>query len=139
VFFLHDRVILVEGQEDVVFFDIVMKELGVDLPGSFFGWGVGGAGKMGAFAELLRDLGYEHVVGILDSDKTEERDRLEARFPEYRFECIPAPDIRTKAAQAPRDEKPGLLDRTMQIREEYKAATAEMLHRSRAYLEGAAE
>lgn len=139
VFFLHDRVILVEGQEDVVFFDIVMKELGVELPGSFFGWGVGGAGKMGAFAKLLRDLGYEFVVGILDNDKTEERDKLEALFPEYRFECIPAADIRTKAAQPHREEKVGLLDGESRIRDEHMAATAGLFRRSKAYLENAAE
>jgi len=138
VFFLHDRVILVEGQEDVVFFDIVMKELGVELPGSFFGWGVGGAGKMGAFAQLLDDLGYEYVIGVLDNDKEEERDTLVARFPEYRFECIPAADIRTKKAQPPREEKLGLLDDKYHIREEHREPTAELLHRSKEYLEGVA-
>ncbi|OCI32599.1 ATP-dependent nuclease [Oerskovia enterophila] len=135
VFFLHDRVILVEGQEDVVFFDFVMKALGVELPGSFFGWGVGGAGKMGAFAGLLRDLGYEFVVGILDNDKTEERDKLRTRFPEYHFECIPAADIRTKEAQPPREEKVGLLDSKGRIREEHKADTADMFSRIKAYCE----
>lgn len=136
VFFLHDRVILVEGQEDVVFFGIVMKELGVELPGSFFGWGVGGAGKMGAFAQLLHDLGYEYVVGILDNDKEDERKTLEARFSEYHFECIPAADIRTKAAQQPRDEKLGLLDGKGRIREEHKEPTTELLYRSMTYLKG---
>lgn len=45
-FFLEDSIILVEGQEDVVIFNKMARDLSMDLKGNFFGWGVGGAPKM---------------------------------------------------------------------------------------------
>lgn len=38
VFFLEDNIILVEGQEDVIFYNKIMKELGIKLNGDFYGW-----------------------------------------------------------------------------------------------------
>jgi predicted ATP-dependent endonuclease of OLD family len=63
VFFLEDGIVLVEGQEDVIYLERALKSIGIDLPGHFFGWGVGGAEKMGFIATILRDLGYKRVVG----------------------------------------------------------------------------
>ncbi len=45
-FFLEDGIVLVEGQEDVIFYQKIAKELGIEIEGDFFGWGVGGAGNM---------------------------------------------------------------------------------------------
>lgn len=45
-FFLEDGVILVEGQEDVVFYKRIADQLGIQIKGDFFGWGVGGADNM---------------------------------------------------------------------------------------------
>ncbi|CDZ27980.1 Hypothetical protein, partial CDS, partial [Neorhizobium galegae bv. officinalis] len=41
LFFQEDGIILAEGQEDVVLYPEVFNQLGVSLPGTFFGWGVG--------------------------------------------------------------------------------------------------
>lgn len=98
-FFLEDSIILVEGQEDVVIYNKIAEELGMDFKGSFFGWGVGGAAKMYAFLMLFRDLGYKHVVTMLDGDKAEESAALARDFPEYKIITLAKDDIRDKKAR----------------------------------------
>lgn len=51
--FLGDNIILVEGQEDVVILNKICKDLKLELNGDFYGWGVGGAHKMGTFLLLF--------------------------------------------------------------------------------------
>lgn len=136
VFFLHDRVVLVEGQEDVVCYALVAEELGADLPGSIFGWGVGGAGNMGVIAQMLRDLGFVRVVGILDGDAADESKRLTANFPEYRFFTIPAEDVRTKPPATGRDGTVGLLDEHWRLRPEHREAVQKLFADVFAALEG---
>ena len=80
VFFLEDSIILVEGQEDVVIFKKIEKELDLSINGDFFGWGVGGAPKMRAFLALFRDMGYRHVVSILDGDKVDVFEELKREY-----------------------------------------------------------
>jgi predicted ATP-dependent endonuclease of OLD family len=111
-FFLEDKVILVEGQEDVVFMDLVERSLGIKLEGEMFGWGVGGADKMGLIASILHELGFTRVAGILDGDKIDLAAALRAQFPSYHFATIPAPDIRTKPKRNVYEGVQGLLDAT---------------------------
>ena len=99
VFFLEDGIILVEGQEDVVIFNRISKEVGIPFRGSFFGWGAGGAIKIKLFLSLFRDLGYERIVAIYDGDKKKEAEDTEIAFPEYRFIVIKEDDIRDKRAR----------------------------------------
>src|SRR6185369_16017060 len=110
IFFVDDRVVLVEGQEDVVFYDVVLTELNLQLGGDFFGWGVGGAGNMAHLAAVLAELGYSKVVGILDADKAELVGELRRRFPDYRFFAQPANDVRTKTERPGRAAVEGLLN-----------------------------
>lgn len=117
-FFLEDGVILVEGQEDVVFYQQIADQLGVEIKGNFFGWGVGGAHKMRTIAMLLKELGFENVAGVLDRNKENLLPKLREEFPQYQFYAIPADDIRT------RDEKrrlatTGILDKSNKIRPEH--------------------
>lgn len=136
VFFLEDHIILVEGQEDVVFYRRVLDDLGVDLKGEFFGWGVGGAEKMQIIASVLKDIGFSKVVGILDADKSNVRDELQAQFPDFKFLCIPANDVRTKKSRAAVDAKLGLLDdRNQHIRAEYVEATKAVIVNSNHYMD----
>jgi hypothetical protein len=109
-FFLEDRVILVEGQEDVVLYQRFADQLGVDIQGTFFGRGVGGADKMRAIATLLSELGFNSVVGLLDGDKDSLCNELGSDFPHYSFHTIPADDIRTKPEVPHRPAVEGLLD-----------------------------
>jgi predicted ATP-dependent endonuclease of OLD family len=132
VFFLEDNVLLVEGQEDVVRLPPVLSQLGVSLNATFFGWGVGGAEKMAAVAGLLQDMGFKTVAGLLDNDKAEQRDQLEAEYPAYRFACIPADDIRPKAERTIR-AKTGLTDEGGQLRPELATETRQVLETIDAY------
>lgn len=119
IFFIEDGVVLVEGQEDVLCYAKILKELDVELPGTFFGWGVGGAPKMPVIAQMLCDLGFERVAGILDQNQAPLRQRLSEEFPSYNFEAIPAEDVRTKKARPAKQPVKGLLDENGTLRQEY--------------------
>jgi len=110
VFFLEDRVILVEGQEDVVFYRRIAEQIGEQMKGTFFGWGVGGAENMQLIASVLENLGFDRVVGVLDANKESLRTNLATMFPRYRFFTIPADDVRTKEPVSAREGVEGLAD-----------------------------
>jgi predicted ATP-dependent endonuclease of OLD family len=99
VFFLEDRVILVEGQDDKYCYEKMQNKLGILLKGEFFGWGVGGTEKMKHIAKILHDLGYKKVVGILDSNDETKKiyDDLSKQFKDYKFFIIPTEDVRKKS------------------------------------------
>lgn len=148
VFFLRDQVIIVEGQEDIALFPTVLEQLGVELNGTFFGWGASGAGNIPNVAQLLDELGFEKVVGILDEG--EEEDKIIAksrkRFPDYKFVQIPAGDMRDKVVYKPNgtsadgtklfveDIKPGLLDGDRQVKSEKRAEAIKVLQEVAEYL-----
>ncbi|MBY6413343.1 ATP-binding protein [Rhodococcus sp. BP-252] len=134
VFFLEDNVILTEGQEDVVFFKKIDEVLGDQMAGSFFGWGSGGAEKMGILIELLESMGYKKIVEILDGDKVILAEKYRKQFPNCHFEVIAADDIRTKPAVSPRPEKIGLFDNNKQFRREFESDTKKLYDRVNAYL-----
>ncbi len=137
VFFMDDGIILLEGQEDIIFFQRILKKLDIPLNGTFLGWGVGGAGNMEIFAEILKELGFKKVVGIFDNDKSEEASRLQRVYPDYNFIAIPANDVRTKPAVSPKEAKPGLLDdENKEIRAEYVEPLTALFNRANEYLNG---
>lgn len=121
VFFLEDRIILVEGQEDVVIFKKIEKELDLSINGDFFGWGVGGAPKMRAFLALFRDMGYRHVVSILDGDKVDVFEELKREYSEtdYKFFVLPTDDIRDKKERTIQS-KSGITSEKGNLKSEYK-------------------
>lgn len=114
VFFLEDKVILLEGQEDVIYYHKIENEIKIKLNGSFYGWGVGGAGNMKLFTEILNELGFEKVVGILDANKKKDVSELSSQFSKFLFKCIPADDVRTKKAIN------GLFDEKKKLRKEHE-------------------
>ena len=59
VFFLDDGIILVEGQDDVIHYPRLAKQIDLQFQGTFFGWGVGGAPKMMVIAKVLKELGFQ--------------------------------------------------------------------------------
>lgn len=120
VFFLEDNIILVEGQEDVIFYNKIMNELGIEINGDSYGWGVSGSNKMNIIASILRKLGFKRVVGVLDKDKESEKDELIEEFSEYNFFCIPSNDVRTKEARKAKEQVIGLVDEKGKIRMQYK-------------------
>ena len=134
IFFIEDRVILVEGQEDVVFFQL-QEGIQTMLAGTFFGWGVGGAENMEKIAAVLNDLGYSKVVGILDANRSDLAATLTTRFPTYHFFVIPADDVRTKKAVPSKLAIAGLLDDdNTSIRPEYVDQTRVLFDTANKYL-----
>jgi predicted ATPase len=110
VFFLDDDVILVEGQEDVVFYNKIFQIKGVSMKGTFYGWGVGGASNIEKVVNMLKDLGFKKVVAIFDNDKRAEQEKLSIMFADYHFLCIPTDDVRDKKATPSKEAKVGLID-----------------------------
>ena len=119
VFFLEDNVILVEGQEDVIWYKRIADDLGVELPAEFYGWGVRGAGNMPVIAGILKELGFRNVTGIFDGDKQSECDKVSKEFPDYMFKVIPAEDVRSKAPVKAKDAVDGLIEGD-RLKEEYR-------------------
>lgn len=134
IFFVEDQVILVEGQEDVVFYKRVESSVGV-LDGTFFGWGVGGAANMPIVCQLLSELGYSKVVGILDGNMKQDVEALQNNFPYYHFFAIPADDVRTKPISKEKAAVKGLLDNSnSNVRAEFLAETQQHFVDANAYL-----
>ena len=124
-----------EGQEDVVFLERVQESLGIKIAGNIFGWGVGGAENMEHVANILHELGFTKVVGVLDGNRAELAQKLAQRFPNFHFFAIDADDIRTKHAVKEKPEVRGLLDDdNRSVREEYKRDTAQKFEAANAYL-----
>lgn len=129
VFFLPDKIILVEGQEDVMFYRHIARQLDLKSSGEFYGWGVGGAEKMGKISAVLRDLGYQNVVGILDADKKSLAEQLHSQF-SYSYLCIPTNDVRDK--EKPNGACQGLCQRDGTIRPEHVASIVELFAQAEA-------
>ncbi|MHB8405473.1 MAG: ATP-dependent nuclease [Gammaproteobacteria bacterium] len=138
--FKDDGVILVEGQEDVVSYSQLVGTLTtnpeVEVKDRFYGWGVGGADNMRTIANVLNDLGFAKVFGVLDGNKANLIPQLNSDFSNYRFASIPATDIRTKPARVSADAVSGLLDENGDIRSEYKEQTLSLFRDIQDYLTG---
>ncbi len=107
-FFLEDDIILTEGQDDVFYYNKYFKTEHPEMKGSFFGWGTGGADKMKFIAQILKDLGFKKVFGILDSDREEICKSLQNQFKDYKFVTISAKDVRDKKEVTAKAAVPGL-------------------------------
>lgn len=135
VFFLDDGIILVEGQEDVIFYKKILEQLGAVSKGHFFGWGVGGAHNMEAISEILNDLGFEKVAGILDAGEQKVRDGLSMKFTNYSYFNIPADDVRTKPARSETAEIEGLVDINGKLKNEFAEDIGRIFRELNAYFE----
>jgi Predicted ATP-dependent endonuclease of the OLD family len=95
-FFENDKLVVVEGQEDVIFLNKALKDLGINKKIRFFGFGAGGAEKIVSIITILKSLGFKKVCCLYDGDKETEKDKVKGKFPEYKFEILTADDIRDK-------------------------------------------
>lgn len=134
IFFHNDPVILVEGQEDVVFYPRIEEQLRANVGAEYLGWGAGGAHNIKVFAQMLADLGYRKVIGIFDADKKDEAEKLRDIFPQYKFHVIPANDVRTKERREIKASE-GLLDEKYNLRKGYVAAMGGMFEDMKRYIE----
>jgi predicted ATPase len=133
-FFLDDRIVLVEGQEDVVIYPKILEQLGMSVSGEFFGWGVGGADKMAKIAGLLRQLGFQRVAAILDGDKKDKLPGLREEFPDFLFLAIPADDVRCKKARPAHHEVEGLADSSGVLDPQHSDAARRIFEEVESYL-----
>ena len=143
-FFQQDGVIVVEGQEDVVYYSEVFDQLVAegDLPFKsaelikerLFGWGAGGAGNIEKIIAILHDLGFAQVVAVFDQNERDRLCELQKKYPGYRFCTIPADDIRTKEERKVNAIR-GLLDEKYGIRPEFEVDTARLFNDICEYLQ----
>ena len=116
IFFSGDKIILVEGQEDVVYYKKIFDEfINVDAENDLkektekvknflFGWGCGGAENARNILEMFREFGYKKIFCILDGDKKDKMKGLKKEYPEYRFTTISKDDIRDKKGKLKKKE-----------------------------------
>ena len=133
MFFLEDRVILTEGQEDVIMYSKVQAAIQTPLDGTFFGWGSGGASNILKIAKILQELGYKKVVAIFDGDKPSDLQAFKEQFPEYSGVMISAPDIRDKPA-VNKPSKEGIMTQGGVLKEAYKEELINMFTQINIYL-----
>jgi predicted ATP-dependent endonuclease of OLD family len=135
IFFLDDNIILVEGQEDVVFTDRILTIKNRKLNGTFYGWGVGGATNTDKVAQMLTDLGFKKVAIILDNNMAHLKQGLESQFKGYKIFCIPTDDIREKKATPAKNAVIGLIDVSGKvINEEHQADIDKLIDNINDYL-----
>ena len=134
--FREDGVIVVEGQEDVIYYSKILDQLvgqhrlccssAEELKDRFFGWGAGGAGKVDKVCALLRDLGYDRVSVILDGNECHRIPELKSDFRDYHFHAIPADDVRSKSCRSAQGATNGLLDDKNELKPEFLEELAEL-------------
>ncbi len=137
VFFLEDNIILVEGQEDAVFYPIIAKQLNLDFDGNIFGWGVGGADKMEHVIRILKDLGYKKVCVVFDGDRKQQKDKLEQKYLDYAFFVLPADDVRYKKPRPCSPAKHGIVDSTGCLNEGFSKPMKELISAINKYFQPA--
>lgn len=124
--FLDDRIVVVEGQEDRMLLPTVAAQVGVELPGTIFGWGAGGAPKMLKIVALLKDLGFTKVAAVLDNNVPDTVERIRDAYPDVLVVELPAADIRDK--NDPSRNVIGLLDeKGKKLKEHLKEPTRQVL------------
>lgn len=133
IFFLEDKIILVEGQEDVVIYKKIEQELKMNLEGNFFGWGVGGAPHMEKFLYLFKNLGYKEIVAIFDGDKKEEAQKIENKFNDFNIIILQSDDIRDKKNKKGEIIKNGVTYSNGKIKEENKEYVIELFKKINKY------
>ncbi len=120
IFFLQDNVILVEGQDDVIYYKKILNDLGIKLDGSFFGWGIGGAQNLKHIVLFFEDLGYKRVSVLFDKNVEENIKELAKDYKNYQFQVIPTDDVRDKPATKEKPSVEGLYNTDeKRIKEEY--------------------
>lgn len=121
-FFEEDGLIIVEGQEDVVFMNLALDLLGIEGKIRFFGYGAGGSGKIFAIASVLKSLGFKDVGCLYDGDKAEEAKKTEASegLDGYKIYTLQVDDIRDKEGKDGKIAKKGVFGLDKKIKTEHE-------------------
>lgn len=134
--FAEDRMIITEGQEDVVFFNKMCDDLSVGYRLPFWGFGAGGSGKISKIAAILKNLGFVKIGAIFDGDKSDEAHQFQSDYPEYKCWTIPADDIRDKADADGNITKLGIYGTDKAIKEVHVPTCRKLLAEVREYTDG---
>lgn len=134
--FADDRIIITEGQEDVVFLGKLAKDLGADPRIPFWGFGAGGAGKIAQIATILNSLGFATVGAIYDGDKKDEAGEFRKAFPNYKCWVLPADDVRDKTDRAGAVIKLGVFGTDRKVKREFELRCRELLAEIHNYVSG---
>ena len=116
IFFVIDNVILVEGQEDVVYYKKLLDKYNINVNADFFGWGMGGADNCKNILDIFKNLGYRQIACIFDRDRKENIEKLKEKYEGYKFFSIEADDIRDKQGKLKTKE----VDKIINILENHK-------------------
>lgn len=127
VFFLEDNIILVEGQEDVIMYPKIAKQLQTEFKGTFFGWGAGGAEKIPFILRILQDLGYKKIQVIYDGDKKKDKEKTKNSFSQFKYHLLPTDDIRDKKAKKSFAGKIGIVTEDGKLKEEYRSSMEKLI------------
>lgn len=127
-----EKILFVEGQEDVGLIRKWLKDNGIEENFDIFGYGVGGYANMEIFLTMAKDLGLHKVAALYDSGKDADThfEKDKQKYSEYWFEKLPTTDIRDKQVR----EKPaqcfdcphnslakiGVFDQSGNVKPEYK-------------------
>lgn len=93
-----DKILFLEGQEDVGLLRKWAKENNKELKFDIFGYGVGGFTKFAAFFKLASDLGLDKVAAIYDNGQAESQQITQDASinTDYKLVQLSANDIRDK-------------------------------------------
>ncbi len=122
--FFSDKILFLEGQEDVGIINQYAKDEEIEINFDIFGYGAGDANNIKYFIEMAKDLGIK-CGAIFDGDKQTEADELIKTYSndnDVMIKILPTSDIRDKPK---RDDmaiigKMGCFNRKGEIKKEYK-------------------
>lgn len=117
--FAEDDLVITEGQEDVIFFNKMVKDLGLDFSIPFWGFGAGGSSKIKLIASVLQSLGFKNISAVFDGDKPEDKEEFDRLFPDYGSFILPAEDIRDKSDRDGNIIKTGVFDTKKALKPEF--------------------
>lgn len=120
ILFAQDNLLLVEGQEDVIYLKKAVKDEGITTNVKFFGYGVGGKSSMIKFVRLFKGLGYSRIRCLFDSDADSEAREISGEFSDVKVFVSPLGDIRDKSAVSAREGKIGLMTSAGEIKPEHR-------------------
>ena len=93
-----EKVLFVEGQEDVGLIRKWAADEDISLPFDIFGYGVDGYGNIRSFLQMAKDLGIEKVGALYDSGEYEDAsfEEDQYKFSSFLLKKLPTEDIRDK-------------------------------------------
>lgn len=131
IFFKSDKIVVVEGQEDVIGYTKSLRQL--SLPElSFYGWGAGGASNITKVIGVLKNLGFKKISAIYDGDKLEMYNEAKKTHIDVDFHIIDEDDIRDKNICG--QVKNGIMTSGFILKSNYQQSVTNMFNNIRKFL-----